>query len=338
MDLALNAEQLSVRDVFHGLFTREATSERVRQIGDAGFDPALWRSLSRMGALGIAVPESDGGEGAGLTEAALVCEQAGRHVAAVPYVEACVTSRLLSRFGSPLARQVTAGAQLASFALHPSEAGRWRLLAHGAIAHLVIGLDEGDLVAVVGQAQSRHIEPNLADLPLSHWDVADGSRIVLASGAEASLAYERSLAEWRALAAATLTGIAAGALEIGVNYVKDRKQFGVPLATFQSIGHGLADCHASLDGSRLLTQEAVWALDNDTPNASVLATMAYYFAAQTAETVTGKSLHFHGGYGFMLEYDVQLYYRRAKAWSLMLGDREMCLDSIASYLASEGAF
>ena len=56
------------------------------------------------------------------------------------------------------------------------------------------------------------------------------------------------------------------------------------------------------------------------PDADALASMAFLFAAETALKTAGESLHFHGGYGYTLEYDIQLYFRRAKAWSLIAGD------------------
>jgi alkylation response protein AidB-like acyl-CoA dehydrogenase len=74
------------------------------------------------------------------------------------------------------------------------------------------------------------------------------------------------------------------------------------------------------DGAQLLTYEAAWARDEDLPDAAALASMAFLFNADTAFRAARECLQFHGGYGVTLEYDIQLYFRRAKAWPLALGD------------------
>src|SRR5262249_21221073 len=141
---------------------------------------------------------------------------------------------------------------------------------------------------------------------------------VLESGAEALRAYEHALAEWRALTAVALVGVGQGALALGVEYAKQRHQFGRPIGSFQSIPHTLADATVALDGAQLLARKACWALDEDAADAHDLAAMALLFAAEHAQVASERALHFHGGYGFMQEYDIQLYYRRAKGWPLVI--------------------
>jgi alkylation response protein AidB-like acyl-CoA dehydrogenase len=130
-------------------------------------------------------------------------------------------------------------------------------------------------------------------------------------------------------AAAAPAGLARAALDIGVAYVKERHQFGVPIGSFQSIQHRLADVHTAVDGARLLAYEAAWAADTGEPRAAALAAQAAWFCGQAADDAAGASLHYHGGYGFMEEYDIQLYVRRAKAWRLLLGDPRRELQTIA---------
>ncbi|MEZ5164973.1 MAG: acyl-CoA dehydrogenase family protein [Acidimicrobiales bacterium] len=132
------------------------------------------------------------------------------------------------------------------------------------------------------------------------------------------------LVEWRILAAAALVGIARRALELGVRYVLDRHQFGRPIGSYQSIQHGLADFPALIDGARFLTHKAAWATRPDRraedPDPAVLASMAFLQAGEAAAVCTDRSLHYHGGYGFSLEYDIQLYFRRARGWASIAGD------------------
>ena len=139
---------------------------------------------------------------------------------------------------------------------------------------------------------------------------------MLASGADARALHERAVQEWKLLTAAALVGLSAEALDMGVEYAKGRVQFNVPIGSFQAVAHRLADAHTATEGARLLVYEAAWAADEGLAEAAALASMAFAFAAESAQRTSTWSLHFHGGYGFMLEYDIQLYFRRAKAWAL----------------------
>ena len=130
-----------------------------------------------------------------------------------------------------------------------------------------------------------------------------------------SSAFDGALDDFLVLTAAGLVGIGARALEIGVEYVKERKAWGVPIGSFQAIAHRLADSATAVDGARLLAYEAAWAASDEPDRHSELAAMAFAFAYESARDATYRSLHFHGGYGFMMEYDIQLYYRRARAWA-----------------------
>jgi alkylation response protein AidB-like acyl-CoA dehydrogenase len=89
---------------------------------------------------------------------------------------------------------------------------------------------------------------------------------------------------------------------------------------YQAVAHPFADALAALDGARLLVAKACWAVDFERADAPALATMGFVFAAETAYQAANHSLHVHGGYGFMEEYDIQLYYRRAKAWATAFAD------------------
>jgi alkylation response protein AidB-like acyl-CoA dehydrogenase len=130
------------------------------------------------------------------------------------------------------------------------------------------------------------------------------------------------------------SGSARSTLRVG--YTKDRQAFGVPIASFQVIAHGLADIATDLDGAKLLSWEAAWARDELPRRAAELSSMAYLIAVEAARSATEGSLHLFGGYGFMLEYDVQLYFRNAKAWGLLLGDASHEADVLADILWTEG--
>ena len=130
------------------------------------------------------------------------------------------------------------------------------------------------------------------------------------------------------LAAAQAVGGATYALEITVEYAKARRQFDKALAEFQAISHYLADARTTLDGARLLVCEAAWAHSTGRPT-DRLAPMAKLFACRTYRDITAMCQQVFGGIGFTLEYDIQLYFRRAKQLQLSWWDQATCEDRIA---------
>jgi alkylation response protein AidB-like acyl-CoA dehydrogenase len=315
VDLDPSDEQRSIIDVFGSLVERAAPLDRLREHEPLGFSAALWDQLVAVGAPGMAVGEAAGGGGAGLLDLALAVEAMGARLAPAPLVEHAVTARLLERGGAPSA-DVVDGRRIATLALRPARDGRAQLVPAGAVATTVVALD-GDRLLLADTEPGEHV-PNLASAPLADCDLT-GAR-VLASGAQAELLHAQAVDEWRALTAAALVGLGLGALAIGVTYVSEREQFGVPIGSFQSLQHTLADVSVALEGAQLLARKAAWAHDTGHEDAAQLSAMAFLFAAEQSQRASERALHFHGGYGFMEEYDIQLFYRRAKGWANVLDE------------------
>ena len=320
MDLELTDEQQSIVEVFGALADRWAPPAGLREHEALGFDPKVWEQLVATGAPGMALAEADGGGGATLLDLALAVEALGRRLTPAPLVEHAVTARLLARAGA-LTPEIAEGATLATLALRPAADGTARLVPAGAVADTVVALAGDDLVCVTGAAPGAAV-PNLGDLPLAQRDLTGRGidSAVLATGADAHALHDLALHEWRALTAAALVGLAAGALELARIYVLEREQFDVQIGSFQSIQHTLADAKVGIDGAQLLAYKANWAFAEQPARAAELATMALLFGAEQARVTSERGLHFHGGYGVMVEYDIQLFYRRAKGWALVLAD------------------
>jgi alkylation response protein AidB-like acyl-CoA dehydrogenase len=331
MDLSLSPEQDQLVEAFAGLFAKESGPEQVRAAEPLGFDPQLWDHLNEQGIVAMAVAESDGGWGASLLDLALVAEQVGRFVAPAPVVEAQVAARLLARLGTDAAREAldaaVAGERLITLAVRPARGDRATLVPAAAVAQQAVIL-AGDRLLLADLAGRTTAVENLGAMPVADVAVPAGA-IELASGPAAAEALDRALDDWLSLTAATLVGIGARALEIGVEYVKERVAWGVPIGSFQAISHRLADSAAALDGARLLAYEAAWADGEDPGRFGQLAAMAFGFGYESARDATYRSLHFHGGYGFMMEYDVQLYYRRARAWANVFGEPAVAYRRVA---------
>ncbi len=323
MDLHLTDEQRDLIDLFATVADRAGLPAAVREHETLGFAPELWEQLVAVGAPGMGVPADAGGGGATLLDLSLAAETLGARLAPVPLVEHVVAARLLARHADvdpAVQRAAIEGSAIATVALRPAgEDHGVRLVPGGAIASWVIGLDDDQLVAVHDGPPDVAV-PNLGSAPLADRALGGvGARTVLARGDAARAAHDAAVDEWRTLTAASLVGLGLGALEIGRAYVIQREQFGVPIGSFQGIQHTLADVSVGLDGAQLLARKAAWALDTEHDDGATLAAGALVFAAEQAQRATERVLHFHGGYGFMQEYDIQLFYRRAKAWPLTLG-------------------
>jgi alkylation response protein AidB-like acyl-CoA dehydrogenase len=321
MDLGLSDDQRAIEEVFTAFFTKESPPSAARAAEPLGFDPSLWARLAKTGAPGMAAPESAGGGGAELSDLIVVAEAFGRAIAPVPLVEHTVAARAFP------AADVVSGEAIAAVALRPADAaGVWRIVPGGAVAHVVVGVDGADIVAVrstpPGEGPRNH-----ASAPLADRSCRDGERTVIGPASQ----FARVLDEWKVVTSAALVGISATALAIAVDYVMARQQFGVPIGSFQAVQHGLADLPVLVDGARLLTHKAAWAgdgggdggcdvADNVIDDFGALASMAFVFASDAAAHATDRSLHFHGGYGYSEEYDIQLFYRRARGWALVHDD------------------
>jgi alkylation response protein AidB-like acyl-CoA dehydrogenase len=361
VDLNLSDEQQQLVDSFGALYSKDSPPERVRSAERTGHDPELWLRLLENGALEMAVDEQAGGWGASLLDLALVAEQHGRYLGSAPLLEAQAAVRLLARLASSHAKNsppqrhrakellesVLAGGRLVTLALHPPTPDAvLTLVPAGAIADDVlffdgdtlrhIALDSSETATVTATATAagtaagaRRHATNIGSLPLADVDVP-ASATDLASGPEATAAFDEAVNEWMILMAGALVGLAARSIEIGVEYVKERKAFGAPIGSFQAVSHGLADAATSLDGATLLAREAAWSAEVEPGRTPELGPMAFGFCTETAREASYRSLHYHGGYGFMLEYDIQLYFRRARGWPAQFAEPDVAYGMAAA--------
>ncbi len=339
-DFSLSREQQELHDVFAGLFDKECPSTRVRAAEPGGFDAALWELLVASGVLTMGLPESRGGDGAGLIELVLVAEQFGLRVAPVPLVDAIVAARLLAAADAPtsMVHAATSGTTTATVAFRRVGAGERQLVSAGAVAEVVLGIEDGVLVAAEADALPPPVA-NLAGAPLA-WRTlgATGeSRVELAGGVRADELLANAVLEWKLLMAAAQTGIAQGALDLAVDYVRQRHAFGVPIGTFQAISHPLVDVAIGVEGSRRLHRRAAWFCEHEPLEAASEVLMAYLYACDVANRAASTGIHAQGGLGFTLESDMQLYFRRAKGWALITGDPHDDLRALGDLLYAPSA-
>ncbi|MEZ5320942.1 MAG: acyl-CoA dehydrogenase [Microthrixaceae bacterium] len=148
--------------------------------------------------------------------------------------------------------------------------------------------------------------------------------------------WERVMNDVMILQAAYANGGCEHALDITVQYSKDREQFDKPLGAFQALSHYMADAKTALDGSKVLNYEAAWAHATGRPTAK-LAAMSKLFACNTYRDTTAMAQQIFGGVGFTLEYEIQLYFRRAKQQQISWNDTRRCEDLVAAAVLDEPA-
>jgi len=123
-------------------------------------------------------------------------------------------------------------------------------------------------------------------------------------------------------AAAEMLGAARRCLEMSVEYAKVREQFGQPIGAFQAIRHKCADMLVEVENSHSAVYYAAWALDAGAEDATLATSVAKAYVGDASRKVCGESIQTHGGIGFTWEYDLHLYFKRAKALETMYGDAD----------------
>jgi len=343
MDLSLDESQEILARTFADLLERECPTTHVREHEDTGFSSKLWDRYVELGAAAMGLPEAVGGLELGLLELGLVALESGRALAPIPFAEISSAGRLLASIlpDDPLLLEIAEGRSLVSLAPTRPHAiigtdaaeDSARYVPFGSAVDHVLGRVGDDLVLATRSPDrvSEHV-PDVGSGALALWDLdpasGEGARVI-ASGPEASDAFARAENEWKLLTGFYLVGLARQALDIGTEYARERIQFGVPIGGFQAIAHPLADGATRVDGAELLAFEAAWAANDDPGRFDALCSMAFVWATQTAQFISGVSLHTHGGYGFSTEYDIQLFYRRPIAVTLFAGGPREELLSVA---------
>ncbi len=322
----------------------------------SGFDQAAWSAMADQGWLALELPESDGGLGLGMVEAAILCEQIGRHLAAAPFLSSILA---LGALAEPEARadaatdpwrtRLAAGDAVGclafsstpgTFRAAPVALRRWRravrltggpgptLFAPSSDLAVVLG---DDAVYLVDLEASGRPDPLPAmdrtrELGEMVFEATPAWRI---GGADAA---SRLLDRAATACSAEMLGAADHVLAMTVQYAKDRIQFGKPIGSFQAIKHKLADALVDVEGMRSTAYYAAWCAAADDRERSLAASMAKSWCSDASRRVMAAGLQVHGGIGFTWEHDMHLFVKRAQLDQVSFGDGAFHRDRIAEIL------
>ena len=334
---------------------------------ERGYDPEVWsRMATQLGLPGIAVPEALGGAGLGQVELTVVFEELGRSLACLPYFSTVgLAMNVLMASDDHLAMQdflprLASGEATGSLAILEAT-GSWDLgtlntsarrvgaswVLDGQKAFVVDG-DTADVLLVVARSPGGlsvfAVEGGAAGMERIPVPSLDQTRklasLELASTPGRLIGEEGAAETWlvRALdlaavaLAAEQVGGARRCLELSVEYAKVRHQFGRPIGSFQAIKHRCADMLVRVESARAAAYYAAWAAAEESNELPAVASLARAYCSEAYSWVAGETIQVHGGIGFTWEHDAHLYFKRAKASELLLGDpahhRELLLQRI----------
>lgn len=352
MDFDFSSEQDQLREAVGNWVRRSYTFERRRQIEkSSGFSKEVYAELTALGLPALLFEEEDGGLGLGPVEMMVVMEELGRGIVLEPLLHAFLSSRILARSTVPQAgtwrQNIASGSSLAVLAYQepgaryelsscattatPAEAGtHWTLEGHKS---LVAAGDEADaFIVAAGTAQGMAlfwVDRSAPGVALDSYRTLDGARVAHLSlhGAKAHLITEDG---YPTLQAAVDLGIACICAQgIGVMeamlaevlaYLNVRKQFGVPLASFQALRHRVADMKTQLELARSMSYLATLKLNDPPEERCLAASRAKYQLGCAMRFIGQQGVQLHGGIGMTDECVVSHYFKRLTQLEMTFGD------------------
>ena len=317
-------EQAEIKETARQFLAARFTPAVVRELAEGNrYDDALWAEVSELGWPGIAIAEEHGGQGLGMVELIVLCEELGFACAPLPFLANACAGLVLEGSGSDEQKQ----GWLANIA---SGEGR------GAFGDPDLLIDaEGAACAVVYGADGNVRLVDLAEVEPEPVELIDQTRRYakpLGDDVGEALPGDFAAATDRILVAvaAELVGIGQRAMDMAVGYAKEREQFGRPIGAYQGVSHACAKMLYDVEEARSLTYAAAWAADAEPESLPLAAAMAKARASEAAWDVCKASIQVHGGIGFTWEHDLHFLLKRARADSRLFGTPRQHKERVAA--------
>jgi alkylation response protein AidB-like acyl-CoA dehydrogenase len=366
MPLYLTDDQNMLRDTARAFIADEgAVPKQLRHWRDKGckdgFGHDLWKRFAEMGFTGILIGEDEGGLGLGHVEAGIVLEEIGRNLTPSPFLTTAVAFVEAVK-GTPHARRwfpgILSGETVAAVAIDEGPrhrpdsialcaersgngfalSGRKQFVVQGASADVTLvaaRADEGITVfAVDTDAAGLEVEGvRLADssigarLTFERVEVDADAVVGEVGGGDAILG--RLLAAGRAGAAAELVGLGSAAMDMTVDYLRQRRQFGRLIGEFQALQHRAAHLYSELEIARAATLKAQQLLDEQSADAEAMVAVAKAKAGRAASLAVQEGVQMHGGIGMTDEHDIGLFMKRDRVLNELFGDPAFHADRLA---------
>jgi alkylation response protein AidB-like acyl-CoA dehydrogenase len=326
MDFGFTDEQNAIKETAREMLAKRSPLSAVREAAESRTYPdALWSEIRDLGWPGIAIDEEHGGQGLGLVELVILAEELGYACAPTPFLSNAIAGLVIESAASDAQRDrwlpgVASGEGRGSIAGTGDEPG----LVPDAEGAAVIGLDPMTEPRLV-EGSAAKIEPvELIDATREY------ARVSAAAGEPLDGDVARGLQLGAVALSAELVGLAQRAMNLAVDYAKERQQFGRPIGAYQAVSHRCAGMLYDTEEARSLTYYAAWCAGAEPQSLPLAAHMAKARASDAAWRVTNDALQVLGGIGFTWEHDLHFLLKRAKVGSELLGDARMHREQVAS--------
>lgn len=370
MDFNLNETQSMIQDGARRFFQDSLDTAKVREIEakEDGFATEVWAQMTKLGWTGLALPEEFGGGNCGQVDLCVLAEEIGRAALSVPLAETlgfaatalqsvpqtALTRDLLGQIATsdtvitpalmePNGRdeRCRPEAKLEETANGGKATGSKVMVPFASSAKVLLTSlisDQGETVLVAidkdapGLSLSRH--KTLGGNPIfrvTFEDVDVPAKNVFARGDEAEKAISAGLDAATMLSVAEAVGTLEGMIAICADYTATREQFGKKIGSFQAVAHPIANMRIDTDACRLLIAEAAWMLDQG-QDATLEISETKVFANEAVVSMVHAAHAVHGAIGYTMEYDLQLFTRRARAFCLSYGDTDTQVERAAAAL------
>jgi alkylation response protein AidB-like acyl-CoA dehydrogenase len=334
VNFGFDDEQQEIKRTAREFLTSRFPVEKVRELAESRtYDEGVWKEISELGWPGIAIPEEHGGQGLGMVELAILCEELGYACAPVPFLSNAAAGLSILHAGTDEHRErwlpgIASGEARGAMATGPEEDA----LVPDAEGAAVLALPRSDSGGGLVEPADAEIEPvELIDTTRRY------ARVSASGGEEMPGGHGGALRAMVAVAA-ELTGIAQRAMEMAVQYAKEREQFGRPIGSYQAVSHQCARMLYDTEEARSLTYYAAWTADAEPETLPLAASMAKARASDAAWSVTASSLQVHGGIGFTWEHDLHFWLKRARVDGELWGTPRQHRDRVAELAGlGEGA-
>lgn len=367
MDFSYSAAQLEVKNLAAKIFADQTTQQRLREIDaqEDKFDKKLWFDLAQAGLLAVALDEQYGGSGLGFETLALLFEELGRTVAPVPAVAVLTSAYVLQKYASDDICQrylpaVAKGEMMLSAALlepandnavkpraqaHYSD-HNWTLsgvksaVPHASSCEVIIipaNTDNGLAVFLLKpSADGVVLEKQICTAGEPQYLLtADNAAVELLASGDAAATMVKALVEHMSAGLCAMAiGLTDKMMRMTASYTSEREQFGVPIATFQAVGHRAADCYIDVECLRLTAQQAISLLaqDGDSTEAVVIAKI---WTGDVCHRVSQAAQHLHGGVGIDRDYPLFRYCLWARQIELTCGASSALTQRLGEKIAAD---
>ena len=326
MNFDFSDDQQAIKRTAKELLAERFKPERLRELAESrSYDDDTWRELSELGWPGIFVSEEHGGQGLGTVELIILLEELGYALAPVPFLSNAAAGLVLQEAGSDEQKKrwlpgIASGE--ARGTLGVVQNGEAALVPDADSAEVIV-LVEGDSASLV-EAGDAEVEPaETIDLTRSFARVRSDGGEPLAGDPEAGLSRAA------VAVAGELTGLSQRAMEMAVDYARERKQFDRPIGAYQAVSHRCAQMLLEVECARSTTYYAAWTADSEPESLPLASAMAKAYASDAGWRVTTSALQVFGGIGFTWEHDLHFFIKRARVDGHLYGSPREHRDRVA---------